>query len=236
MAGQFENWEKSAKVLIVEDDVKISRLLELELGHEGYLIRCSSRGETAVEDFYSFQPDLIILDIMLPDIEGWEVARRIRRLSESVLILMLTARGEIDDRVKGFRSGADDYLVKPFAIEELLARITALLRRAGHLTRSIIQAGEIRIDPESHQIWLGNREISLTKTEFDLLLYLIRNSGIVLSREKILRNVWGLDFFGSPGVVEVYVNYLRKKLGEKGKLIKTVRGVGYALVKDKPLT
>jgi DNA-binding response OmpR family regulator len=189
-------------------------------------------GEVAVEDFYSFQPDLIILDIMLPDIDGWEVAKRIRLLSETVLILMLTARGEVDDRVRGLRSGADDYLVKPFAIEELLARINALLRRAGHTTRVAFQIGNLHIDPQSYQVHLGNREIILTKTEFDLLLFLVHNVGIVLSREKILQNVWGPDFFGTPGVVEVYMNYLRKKLGGEGKRIKTVRGVGYTFMKD----
>lgn len=224
---------EKARILIVEDDPKISRLLELELEHEGFLIHRSSTGEGAVEDYYSFQPDLIILDIMLPDFDGWEVAKRIRRLSETVLILMLTARGEIDDRVRGLQSGADDYLVKPFAIEELLARINALFRRAGHSAKAVLQIGDLRIDPQSYQVHVGNQEILLTKTEFDLLLFLVRNRGIVLSREKILQNVWGPDFFGTPGVVEVYMNYLRKKLGEDGKRIKTVRGVGYTFVKDR---
>lgn len=232
MESLAEKPKKGARILIVEDDPKISRLLELELKHEGFLIYRSSMGGVAVEDFYSFQPDLIILDIMLPDIDGWEVAKRIRLLSETVLILMLTARGEVDDRVRGLRSGADDYLVKPFAIEELLARINALLRRAGHTTRVAFQIGNLHIDPQSYQVHLGNREIILTKTEFDLLLFLVHNVGIVLSREKILQNVWGPDFFGTPGVVEVYMNYLRKKLGGEGKRIKTVRGVGYTFMKD----
>ena len=232
MESLAEKPKKGARILIVEDDPKISRLLELELKHEGFLIHRSSMGEVAVEDFYSFQPDLIILDIMLPDIDGWEVAKRIRLLSETVHILMLTARGEVDDRVRGLRSGADDYLVKPFAIEELLARINALLRRAGHTTRVAFQIGNLHIDPQSYQVHLGNREIILTKTEFDLLLFLVHNVGIVLSREKILQNVWGPDFFGTPGVVEVYMNYLRKKLGGEGKRIKTVRGVGYTFMKD----
>lgn len=232
MESLAEKPKKGARILIVEDDPKISRLLELELKHEGFLIYRSSMGEVAVEDFYSFRPDLIILDIMLPDIDGWEVAKRIRLLSETVLILMLTARGEVDDRVRGLRSGADDYLVKPFAIEELLARINALLRRAGHTTRVAFQIGNLHIDPQSYQVHLGNREIILTKTEFDLLLFLVHNVGIVLSREKILQNVWGPDFFGTPGVVEVYMNYLRKKLGGEGKRIKTVRGVGYTFMKD----
>ena len=232
MESLIEKPKKGARILIVEDDPKISRLLELELEHEGFLIHRSNMGEAAVEDFYSFQPDLIILDIMLPDIDGWEVAKRIRLLSETVLILMLTARGEIDDRVRGLQSGADDYLVKPFAIEELLARINALFRRAGHATRETLQIGNLHIDPQSYQVHLGNREVILTKTEFDLLLFLVRNTGIVLSREKILQNVWGLDFFGTPGVVEVYMNYLRKKLSGEGKRIKTVRGVGYTFVKD----
>ena len=232
MESQTEKHKKGARILIIEDDPKISRLLELELEHEGFQLHRSSMGESAVEVFYSFQPDLIILDIMLPDIDGWEVAKRIRLLSETVLILMLTARGEIDDRVRGLQSGADDYLVKPFAIEELLARINALFRRAGHATRETLQIGNLHIDPQSYQVHLGNQEVILTKTEFDLLLFLVRNTGIVLSREKILQNVWGLDFFGTPGVVEVYMNYLRKKLSGEGKRIKTVRGVGYTFVKD----
>ncbi|MCX6091105.1 MAG: response regulator transcription factor [Candidatus Atribacteria bacterium] len=221
------------KVLIVEDDPKISRLLELELTHEGYETHRSPTGEGAVEDFFTWSPDLIILDIMLPDIDGWEVAKRIRRLSESVPILMLTALGETDHRVKGLRIGADDYLVKPFAIEELLARMEALLRRTTVANREMIKVMEVRIDPFSRQAFVGDAEITLTKTEFDLLLFLIKNAGRVVSKDTILQNVWGPDFFGSTGVVEVYINYLRRKLGEKGKYIHTVRGVGYTF-KEKP--
>jgi len=232
MKTPLDSQEKFVKILIVEDDPKIARLLELELAHEGYHVQRSPTGESAVEDFYTYRPDLIILDIMLPDIDGWEVAKRIRRLSESVIIFMLTALGEVDDRVRGLRTGADDYLVKPFAIEELLARIEALLRRAGTQKKETVHIGNILIDPESHRVLLDNQDIPFTKTEFDLLLYLIRNSGIVLSKEKILQNVWGPDFFGTPGVVEVYMNYLRKKLGREGKLIKTIRGVGYTFQKD----
>ncbi len=218
-----------SKILIVEDDRRIARFLEIELTHLGYDVRKVDNGIDALIEFEEFKPDVVILDLMLPEMDGIEVARRMREKSESVGIIMLTALGETKDKVKGLRSGADDYVVKPFETEELIARIEAILRRKGFKNDEVLEYGPIKLYPASRKVEVNDEEITLSKTEFDLLEYLMRNAEVVMPKERILNAIWGEDFYGSQNVVEVYVNYLRKKLKDAGKLIKTVWGVGYVL-------
>ena len=217
-----------AKILIVEDDRRIARFLEIELTHEGHEVRKADNGVDALIEFEEFKPDVVVLDLMLPEMNGIEVAKRIRERSESVGIIMLTALGDTKDKVRGLKSGADDYVVKPFETEELLARIEALLRRRGVKRDEVLEYGPIKLFPALRRVEVNGEEIKLSKTEFDLLEYLMRNAEIVLSKERILDAVWKDEFYGS-NVVEVYVNYLRKKLKDAGKLLKTVWGVGYVL-------
>ena len=221
------------KVLVVEDDTKIARLLELELSHEKYDVRVVNNGYDALIEFEEYKPDIVILDVILPDIDGIEIAKRMRAKSDEVGIIMLTALGETEDKVAGLRSGADDYIVKPFDITELLARIEALIRRKGYKKEDVIEIDGLRIFPASRLVTIDGEEVNLSKTEFDLLLFLAKNRGVVLSKEKILDAVWGIDFYGNPNVVEVYINYLRRKLKHKGKYIKTIRGVGYTIRGEK---
>jgi len=217
-----------AKILIVEDDIKISRVLELELSHEGFSVTVAKDGLSAVETFKRFKPDVVLLDIMLPRIDGFEVAKRLKEIDRKVGIIMLTAKGQLDDKLEGFYSGADDYVVKPFDIEELLARIDALLRRikTSQPLEEKLKFESIIIDPNSRRVYVEGEEIELSKTEFDLLYFLAKNHDVVLSKSRILEEVWGVDYY-TDNVVEVYINYLRKKLKNASKLIKTVRGVGY---------
>ncbi len=221
-------------VLVIEDDIKISRFLELELSHEGYDVQLSFDGRLALELIEKEMPDIILLDVMLPGINGIEVCRRIRKIS-SVPVIMLTAKDGIIDRVVGLDSGADDYLTKPFAIEELLARMRALLRRNNLIendtTLTNLKIGDITVDIEQHIVKKSDTIIDLSKKEFDLLVFLIRNEGIVLSRDKIIEKVWGYDFNGETNVVDVYIRYLRSKIDEpfSDAMIQTIRGVGYTI-------
>ncbi|UXF01746.1 response regulator ArlR [Fervidobacterium riparium] len=217
--------------MIVEDDRKLRRLIELELQHAGYSVVTYESGIDAIENFGSEKPDLVILDIMLPDTDGYEVAKEIRKLSPDVLILMLTALGMKKDKLTGFESGADDYLTKPFDNEELLARIRALLRRKHISISTPIRLGNLEVYEDKHVVLFNGREVDLSKTEFELLLYLLKNHSRAVSKEEILDAVWGIDYYGSDNTVEVYINYLRKKLSPD--IIKTVRGIGYKLVGEK---
>lgn len=217
--------------MIVEDDRKLRRLIELELQHAGYSVVTYESGIDAIENFGSEKPDLVILDIMLPDTDGYEVAKEIRKLSPDVLILMLTALGMKKDKLTGFESGADDYLTKPFDNEELLARIKALLRRKHISISTPIRLGNLEVYEDKHVVLFSGREVDLSKTEFELLLYLLKNHSRAVSKEEILDAVWGIDYYGSDNTVEVYINYLRKKLSPD--IIKTVRGVGYKLVGEQ---
>ncbi|MFN4200705.1 MAG: response regulator transcription factor [Fervidobacterium gondwanense] len=219
------------KIMIVEDDRKLRRLIELELQHAGYSVVTYESGIDAIENFGSEKPDLVILDIMLPDTDGYEVAKEIRKLSPDVLILMLTALGMKKDKLTGFESGADDYLTKPFDNEELLARIKALLRRKHISISTPIRLGNLEVYEDKHVVLFSGREVDLSKTEFELLLYLLKNHSRAVSKEEILDAVWGIDYYGSDNTVEVYINYLRKKLSPD--IIKTVRGVGYKLVGEQ---
>ena len=219
------------KVLIVEDEEKIARFMEMELAYEGYGVAKAFDGRTGLELARSGGFDIIILDIMLPGLNGMEVLRRIRR-SSSVPVIMLTARDTIVDKVTGLDGGADDYMTKPFEIEELLARIRNALRKknasgsAGTLT-----ASGLVLDIGRHEAAVGGVPVELTKKEFDLLRYLLENKDIVLTRETLLEKVWGFDYAGDTNAVDVYIRYLRSKIDEVFgiKLIHTVRGVGYVI-------
>ncbi|HCO69170.1 MAG TPA: DNA-binding response regulator [Mesotoga infera] len=216
------------KILAVEDDIHIAKLLRMELTHEGYEIEVLSNGNDALKYLEKELPDLLILDVMLPGIDGFSVLEEIREnISTDLPVIMLTAKGEVKDRIRGLRSGADDYLPKPFVIEELLARIEAVLRRKGKMER--ISYFEITLDMQSREAFLNGEPLQLSKTEFDLLAVLLSNAGIVMSKERLLEKVWGSEDWGNPNVVEVYINYLRKKLGKTGERIKTVRGSGYVV-------
>ncbi|HDP78882.1 MAG TPA: response regulator transcription factor [Mesotoga infera] len=216
------------KILAVEDDIHIAKLLRMELGHEGYEIEVLSNGNEALKHLEKELPDLLILDVMLPGIDGFSVLQEIREyISTDLPVIMLTARGEVKDRVRGLKSGADDYLPKPFVIEELLARIEAVLRRKGKVER--ISYHELMLDFQSREASVSGEPLQLSRTEFDLLAALLSNAGIVMSKERLLEKVWGSEDWGNPNVVEVYINYLRKKLGKTGERIKTVRGSGYVV-------
>lgn len=221
--------EKLGKVLVIEDESKLARFVELELKHEGYDVILAEDGRAGVEKFFEEEPDIILLDLMLPQLNGIEVCRRIRKESD-VPIIMLTAKGETMDKIVGLDSGADDYMTKPFAIEELFARMRVALRRKNTVSNSnILELKDLKIDISRRTVYFGDNEIELTKREFELLVYLVKNKNIVISREQILNQVWGYDYIGETNVVDVYVRYLRTKIDDRFgvKLIHTIRGVGY---------
>jgi two-component system response regulator MprA len=217
-------------VLVVDDDSRIASALRRALIYEGYQVEVAPDGQLALQRARERMPDLAILDVMLPGLDGIEVCRRLRAEGD-VPILMLTARDGTADRVKGLDSGADDYLVKPFAYEELLARVRALLRRHGPRQRKVLRYADLTMDIGMHEVKRGEDRISLTAKEFDLLQHFLRNPNQVLRREQLLDAVWGYDFGATSNVVDVYVGYLRTKLEDGGRprLLQTVRGVGYVL-------
>ncbi|MFZ5590755.1 MAG: response regulator transcription factor [Bacillota bacterium] len=219
------------RILVVEDEPDLARFLQLELNHAGYQAATAANGYEALGRMAE-EWDLIILDLMLPGLDGLEVCRRIRQTSV-VPVIMLTARDSVADKVCGLDSGADDYLTKPFAVEELLARVRARLRSVGTARQSgeKIVVGDLVVCPGTRMVWREGQLIQLSRREFDLLVYLAENSGIVLSRETILSRVWGYDYYGSTNIVDVYVRYLRAKIDEPfaRRLLHTVRGVGYTL-------
>lgn len=219
------------KILIVEDELKIARFLELELKHEGYVTETANDGRTGLEMALSGNHDLVILDIMLPQMNGIEVCRRVRN-AKDVPIIMLTARDDTMDKVIGLDMGADDYMTKPFAIEELLARMRRVFRDHEEVPvedENVLVCGDLKVDHSQHKVTFKDEEIQLTKKEYDLLVFMMTNKAIVLGREKILETVWGFDYYGDTNVVDVYIRYLRSKIDDKYdvKTIHTVRGVGY---------
>ena len=218
------------RILLVEDEEKLARMVELELTYEGYGVEKAPDGRAGLELALSGQFDLVLLDIMLPRMSGMEVLRRLRKESQ-VPVIMLTARDSVVDKVSGLDSGADDYVTKPFAIEELLARIRAALRGRGSREGALLTAGPLTMDVDRHQVSVQGREVELTKKEFDLLRCLLENRGRVLTREALLDSVWGFDFVGETNSVDVYIRFLRSKIDEAFgiKLIHTVRGVGYVI-------
>jgi len=218
-----------AHILVVDDDPRITDLLRRILAYEGYSVAIAASGSEALNRSLERPPDLVVLDIMLPGLDGLEVAQRLRTAGDNVPILMLTARDTVADRVKGLETGADDYLVKPFAPEELVARVKALLRRSQEEQHEVLRYADVELDTGTRIAHRGAREIELSPTEYELLLLFMKRPRQVLTREIILDRVWGMDFEGSSNVMEVYVGYLRAKLEAEGepRLIHTIRGVGY---------
>lgn len=227
--------ERKIKVLIVEDDQKISRFLELELQHEGYETDTAADGRKGLGKVNAITYDIVLLDLMLPELSGIEVCRRMRNAKNHTPVIMLTAKDDVSDKVTGLDSGADDYVTKPFAIEELLARIrVAVSRTRRKQPYTALEAGFLKIDNNAHKVLYGSEEIDLTGREYDLLLYLMENRGTALVRDKILNEVWGFSYAGETNVVDVYVSYLRAKIDQRFgvDIIKTVRGVGYMIEAD----
>ena len=218
------------RVLVVEDDVDIADVLRRSLRNEGYEVRTSADGVEALDVAAGFVPDLVVLDLGLPGMDGVEVCRRLRSDGD-VPILMLTARSETEDRVTGLDSGADDYLVKPFERQELLARIRALLRRRPPRGAASLEVGDLTLNPDTREVRRGEREIELTNREFELLEFLMRNERLVVSRERLLDEVWGYDPMAATNTIDVFISNLRRKLedGGKSRLLHTKRGAGYVL-------
>ncbi|MBI2869426.1 MAG: response regulator transcription factor [Chloroflexi bacterium] len=218
------------RVLVVDDDPQMVSLLKRGLSYEGYTVDTAGEGVEALAKAREREPDLVILDIMMPGLDGIEVSKRLRQASE-VPIIMLTARGMVSDRVAGLDSGADDYLVKPFSLDELLARMRALLRRRQPKDGEVLLFSDVSLNTATREVRRGNRNIELTAQEFDLLELFLRHPRQVLTRDTIYQKVWGYDFEGESNVIEVYVRYLRAKLETDGRprLLHTMRGVGYVL-------
>ena len=218
------------RVLIVEDDEPIADVLRRTLRQEGHEVRSAADGAEALRAAEEFIPDLVILDLGLPDIDGVEVGKRLRKASD-VPILILTARGDLDDRVGGLDSGADDYLVKPFERDELLARIRALMRRRPPRGSAALVVGDLRLNPDTREVTRAERQIELTNREFELLEFLMRNERLVVSRERLLEEVWGYDPLAMTNTIDVFISNLRRKLEEGGepRLLETKRGAGYVL-------
>lgn len=221
------------RVLAVDDEPSITELLAMAMRYEGWDVESAGSGSEAVRVARQQHPDVIVLDMMLPDFDGLEVMRRIRSEQPDVPVIFLTAKDEVADRVGGLTAGGDDYVTKPFSLEEVIARLRGLLRRAGATlprTDSLLVVGDLTLDEDSHEVTRGGEEIQLTATEFELLRYLMRNPRRVLSKAQILDRVWNYDFGGQANVVEIYISYLRKKIDQnRAPMIHTMRGAGYIL-------
>ena len=222
-----------ARILVVDDEESITQLVTTVLRYEGFEVESALDGRAAVKLARSFKPDLVVLDVMLPDWDGFEVYRRLAAGSPGVPVVFLTARDSATDRVRGLTLGADDYVGKPFSLEELVARVRAVLRRtrAQPEQAGVLRYEDLALDEDAHEVRRGDRPIELTPTEYHLLSYLLANAGRVVSKAQILDHVWRYDFNGDAGVVETYISYLRKKVDRPGEtpLIQTVRGFGYAI-------
>ena len=218
-------------ILLVEDEIKLARFIELELQSEGYRVTVAHDGMSGLSLARESEPDLAILDWMMPGLTGVELCRRLRSTGIKIPVILLTAKDEVGDRVTGLDAGADDYLVKPFSIEELLARIRAHLRRTQETDTDVLQFEDLSLNRRTREVHRGQRSIELTAKEFDLLQYLMSHPRQVFTREQILENIWGYDFLGDSNIIEVYVRYLRLKLEQESekRLIHTARGVGYSL-------
>ena len=218
-------------MLVVEDDTEIAHVLQRSLRLDGYDVKLANDGVQALDEAHAFLPDLIVLDLGLPRLDGIDVARRLREDGDDVPILMLTARDALESRVEGLDVGADDYLVKPFERQELLARLRALLRRRPPRGSASVVVADLALNPDTHEVARGDREIELTQREFELLEYLMRNERIVVPRQRLLEEVWGYDPFATTNTIEVFVSNLRRKLeaGGEPRLLHTIRGAGYVL-------
>ncbi|WP_169079324.1 response regulator transcription factor [Microcella alkalica] len=226
------------RALVVDDEPSLADLVSMALRYEGWEVRTALTGSDAVKHGREFAPDVVVLDIMLPDIDGLEVLRRLRADGRDVPVLFLTAKDSVDDRVVGLTAGGDDYVTKPFSLEELVARLRGLIRRSAMVVSERpdpeLRVGDLVLNEESYEVRRGDTEIELTATEFELLRYLMRNPRRVLSKAQILDRVWSYDFGGRSSIVEIYISYLRKKIDTLGPaMIHTVRGVGYMI---KPAT
>ena len=226
--------DRPARILVVDDEENISFLLDATLRHFGYDVRVARTGREALAGVADFDPDLVLLDVMLPDLDGFEVVRRLRFDGARVPVLFLTARDTTEDVVRGLTLGGDGYIKKPFSVEEIVAQVQALLRRNGGTTTSAkMSLADLEIDDDAHVVRKAGQVVDLSPTEYNLLRFLLVNAGRVLTRSQILDHVWQYDFGGNGTVVETYISYLRKKLDTVGQpLIKTVRGVGYSLRVD----
>jgi two-component system OmpR family response regulator len=222
----------ATKVLVVDDEPNITHLVSTALRYEGYEVEAAASGREALASVERDRPGLVVLDIMLPDLDGFEVVRRLRSEGRTVPVLFLTARDATEDKISGLTLGGDDYVTKPFSLEELVARVRAILRRTGQgpTAPARLRFADLELDEETHEVWRGGDPIELTATEFKLLRYLMLNPRRVLSKAQILDHVWHYDFDGDPNVVETYISYLRRKV-DRGRpgLIHTLRGVGYSL-------
>ena len=221
----------TSHILLVEDEVKLARFVEIELTYEGYQVTVKNDGLEGLTAARELHPDIILLDWGLPGLTGVEICRRLRSTGDKVPIVLLTAKDEISDRVAGLDAGADDYVLKPFSIEELLARVRAHLRRTQEPNPDVLKFADLSLNRSTREVLRGDRSIELTAKEFDLLEYLLAHPRQVLTRDQILEKVWGYDFMGDSNIIEVYIRYLRLKLetDTTPKLIHTVRGVGYSL-------
>ncbi|NET27942.1 response regulator transcription factor [Okeania sp. SIO1I7] len=221
----------TSNILVVEDEAKLAQFIELELKYEGYQVTVANDGFAGITMAREIKPDLIILDWMLPGISGLELCRRLRTTGDKVPIILLTAKDDVSDRVAGLDAGADDYVLKPFSVEELLARVRAHLRRTQEPNPDLLMFEDLSLNRSTREVYRDNRAIELTAKEFDLLEYLMAHPRQVLTRDRILETVWGYDFMGDSNIIEVYIRYLRLKLesNEEKRLIQTVRGVGYVL-------
>jgi two-component system OmpR family response regulator len=221
------------RVLVVDDEANLTELLSMALRYEGWEVQTAGTGLKAVRAAKEFQPDAVVLDMMLPDFDGLEVMRRMRADNSTVPVLFLTAKDAVEDRVAGLTAGGDDYVTKPFSLEEVVARLRALMRRTvvvADEASSLLAVGDLTMDEDSHEVTRAGTQISLTATEFELLRYLMRNPKRVLSKAQILDRVWNYDFGGQANVVELYISYLRKKIDAgREPMIHTMRGVGYVL-------
>ena len=221
------------RVLVVDDEVNIAELVSMALRYEGWEVSAAHTGSKAVTAAREFRPDAVVLDMMLPDFDGLEVLRRMRSTLPDLPVVFLTARDAVEDRIAGLTAGGDDYVTKPFSLEELVARLRALMRRAGAqqaVTSSVLVVGDLELDEDSHEVRRDGQDIALTATEFELLRYLMRNPRRVLSKAQILDRVWNYDFGGQANVVELYISYLRKKIDAgREPMIHTMRGAGYVL-------
>ena len=222
------------RALVVDDEVPLGELLQMALRYEGWEVETAAAGQPALHLARQFRPDVIVLDIMLPDLDGLEVLRRMRAAGDDAPVLFLTAKDTVDDRVVGLTAGGDDYVTKPFSLEEVVARLRGLLRRSGRAVSDAvdpeIRVGDLVLNEESYEVTRAGRSIELTATEFELLRYLMRNPRRVLSKMQILDRVWSYDFEGRSSIVEIYISYLRKKIDAgQAPMIHTVRGVGYLI-------
>ena len=226
----MSDYQRQPRILVVEDDADIADVLQRSLRLEGYEVRVAADGQAGLDEAHAFLPDVVILDLGLPKIDGIDVARSLRR-DDQVPILMLTARDAVEARVAGLDAGADDYLVKPFERQELLARMRALLRRRPPRGSAPLRVGDLVLNSDTHEVQRGERTVDLTQREFELLEYLMRNERIVISRQRLLDEVWGYDPFSTTNTIEVFVSNLRRKLEaeQEPRLLHTIRGAGYVL-------